>query len=157
MMNKQLKRILNNKGEMYIDTIISVFVIMIVLAMVMTLIPVFMHKYQLDMAATEIARMISVSGQTAAVDVDDILADYNLSVDSYDIVIDADATTGISSDGTGTIIQLADGFTVTLVTHRTVGVGGVLNNIDIPLTSTAKGRSEVYWKQLAQSAPPADI
>lgn len=145
------KRVLHSlfscRGEMYIDTMVSVMIILLVLAMVLSFFPVFMQKYQLDMAAEDIARMISVCGETGTVDIESIAQDYNISLDSYDIVIDADARTIPS--GAGTKIQLSDGFKVVLSTHRTVGVGGVLNSIDIGLGSVARGRSEVYWKEIA--------
>lgn len=149
MMKPFVRRLCLKRGEAYLDTIISIFVIMIVIAMALTLFPVFMQKYQLDMAAEDIARMISVSGQTSAIDVEAISADYNIELDDVTITIDDTARTALLPDGSGRKIQLSDGFKVTLTTHRTVGVGGVVSEIDIPLTSVARGRSEVYWKELA--------
>ena len=139
--------LLSCRGEMYIDTMVSVLIILLVLAMVLSFFPVFMQKYQLEMAAEDIARMISVCGETDTVDIERIAQDYNISLDSYDVVIDTDARTIPS--GAGMKIQLSDGFKVVLSTHRTVGIGGVLNSIDIGLGSVARGRSEVYWKEIA--------
>lgn len=144
---KRARRLADCRGEMYIDTLVSIMIIMMILALVLSLFPVFMQKYQLDMAAEDVARMISVSGDTSTVDIDRIAQDYNISLDSCEILIDSDARTIASGDGVK--IQLSDGFKVTLVTHRTVGVGGMLSDIDIDLVSAARGRSEVYWKEIA--------
>lgn len=146
-LKKRASALLSCRGEMYIDTMVSVMIILLVLAMVLSFFPVFMQKYQLDMAAEDIARMISVSGETGNVDIERIAQEYNISLDSYDIVVDDEARTAAS--GTGVKIQLSDGFKVVLSTHRTVGVGGILNNINIGLGSVARGRSEVYWKEIA--------
>ena len=146
-LKKRAGALLGCRGEMYIDTMVSVMIILLVLAMVLSFFPVFMQKYQLDMAAEDIARMISVSGETGNVDIERIAQEYNISLDSYDIVVDDEARTAVS--GTGVKIQLSDGFKVVLSTHRTVGVGGILNNINIGLGSVARGRSEVYWKEIA--------
>ncbi len=149
---KYCRRLFRNRGEMYFDTIISVFIIMTVLALAMTLFPLFMKKYKLDMLAEDISRSIAVSGQTNSIDIDKIAGEYGVDLSSCDIVIEPTAVTGLSPDGAGTIIQLAEPFTVTVVTHQTIGLGGVLSEIDIPLTSVSTGRSEVYWKELAQEA-----
>ncbi len=147
-LKRLLSRVRGNRGEMYIDTIISVFVILFVLALVMALLPIFMKKYNLDMMANEISRFIAVSGTTSSFDIDELEEDYGIELDSWNIEISEDARTALAPDG-GTMIQLADDFTVTIVTHQNVGVGGILADMDIPITSVAKGRSEVYWKELA--------
>ncbi len=143
------RKFLSSKGEMYIDTIISMFIIMTILALVMTIFPVFMVKYQLDMLADDISRSIAVSGQTGSISVEHLAAEYGINLDDYSIEIDPAAITGTSPDGNGQIIQLAERFSVRVTTHHTVGLGGVLSRVNIPLTAVSKGRSEVYWKELA--------
>lgn len=143
-----LLKIRRNCGGTYIDTVISVFVVLFILALVMAILPVFIKKYHLDMMADEISRCVAVFGATSGVDIEELERDYGIELDSWSIEIDDDARTLASPEG-GSKIQLADGFTVTIVAHQTVGVGGILANIDIPITSVAKGRSEVYWKELA--------
>ena len=55
--DEMIKQILkNNRGEGYIDYVIGLFCIMIVLAFVVTIMPVFTTKQQLDIFATEIVR-----------------------------------------------------------------------------------------------------
>lgn len=143
-----LLRTQKNHGGTYIDTVISVFVVLFILAFVMAILPIFIKKYHLDMMANEISRCIAIFGATSGIDIEELEQDYGIELDSWNIEIDDDARTDASPDG-GVRIQLADGFTVTIVSHQTVGIGGILANIDIPITSVAKGRSEVYWKELA--------
>ncbi len=146
---KKLIRLKKPAGAAYFDTVLSVFIIMIVLAMFMTFIPVFMQKYQLDMAAEDIARMISVSGQTDVSDAQGLSEKYGLQIDDIQVVMDADSKTSPASSGDGLLIQLSGGFVVKLTSHRTVGIGGIVPDIDIGLSASARGRSEVYWKSLA--------
>lgn len=146
---KKLDKLKNPAGAAYFDTILSVFIIMIVLAVFMTFIPVFMQKYQLDMAAEDIARMISVSGQTDIFETQELSEKYGLQIDDIRIVTDADSRTAPASSGDGLLIQLSGGFMVTLTSHRTVGIGGIVPDIEIGLSASARGRSEVYWKSLA--------
>ncbi len=145
---KRLARLKKNAGAAYFDTIFSVFIIMLVLAAFMTFVPVFMQKYQLDMAAEDIARMISVSGQTDVSTAQELSEKYGLNIDDVEVTADADSITSPASSG-GSLIQLSGGFKVTLTSHRTVGIGGIVPDMDIGLSSSARGRSEVYWKSLA--------
>lgn len=142
-----LRRLRQNCGEMYIDTVVSVFVIMVFMALIMAFLPVFMQKYQLDMAAQDIARSISVSGVITPQDATALSQEYNMTIDRVEITPAADAELMTVADGQR--IQLADSFTVTVYSHREVGVGGITGPASIDISSTAKGRSEVFWKEMA--------
>lgn len=142
-----LRRLRRNRGEMYIDTMISVFVIMVFMALIMAFLPVFMQKYQLDMAAEDIARGISVSGVITPQDTSALSAEYGLTIDSIEITPAADAR--LMAAANGQRIQLTDSFTVTIYSHRDVGVGGITGSATVGISSSAKGRSEVFWKEMA--------
>lgn len=145
-----LRRAARNAGAMYIDTVISVFVIMVFLAFAMAFLPIFMQKYQLDMAAEDLAREISVSGSITAQDADELSAEYGIVIDNVEIT---PAEGVVTKDvGNEKHIQLADSFTVTLYSHREIGVGGIVSAASVSISSTAKGRSEVYWKEMAEEA-----
>ena len=146
---KKLIRLKKPCGAAYIDTIFSVFIVMILLSVFVTIIPVFMKKYQLDMAAEDIARMISVSGQTEVADISVLTEEYGVQIDGIDIIIDDNSITSASPSGSAKLIQLSGGFMVMLTSHHTIGVGGIVSDIDIGLSASARGRSEVYWKSLA--------
>lgn len=147
MKSRILKRVCSKRGEAYIDVVISMFIILTLLALVMTIFPLFMIKYRLDMLAGDISRTISVSGQTGGFDVDSMAAEYGLEVADCTIEIDPSAVTGETDSGT--IIQLAGSFKVTLTAYREIGLGGALAKVNVPLVSVSKGRSEVYRKELA--------
>ncbi len=142
-----LVRLRRNRGEMYIDTVISVFVIMVFMALVMAFLPVFMQKYQLDMAAQDIARGISVSGVIAVQDADVLSQEYGMTIDRIEVVPSGDAR--LMASAAGQRIQLSDSFTVTIYSHREVGVGGITGPASVSISSTARGRSEVFWKEMA--------
>lgn len=148
---RKLSVLLRARGEAYIDTVIGVFVIMVFLALTMAFLPVFMQKYQLDMAAEDIARGISVSGFITEQDAASLSEEYGLMIDRIEITPASDAR--IMTTDSGKRIQLSDSFTVTLYSHREVGVGGLTGPSEIDISSTAKGRSEVYWKELAAETP----
>lgn len=147
MFSRIIKRLRSKRGEAYIDTIISMFIILTILALVMTIFPLFMIKYRLDMLAGEISRTISVAGQTGLFNVEDIAAEYGLEIADYTIEFDPAAVTKPVDDGT--LIQLAGSFKVTITSYHEIGLGGVLTKVNVPLVSVSKGRSEVYWKELA--------
>ena len=142
-----LVRLRRNRGEMYIDTVISVFVIMVFMALIMAFLPVFMQKYQLDMAAQDIARGISVSGVIAVQDADVLSQEYGMTIDRIEVVPSGDAR--LMASAAGQRIQLSDSFTVTIYSHREVGVGGITGPASVSISSTARGRSEVFWKEMA--------
>lgn len=54
----------NHRGEGYIDVAIGVLCLMLVVALAMTLFPVFMKKQQLDSFADEIVRQAEIVGNT---------------------------------------------------------------------------------------------
>lgn len=145
-----LARLRRNRGEMYIDTVISVFVIMVFMALIMAFLPVFMQKYQLDMAAQDIARGISVSGVIAVQDADVLSQEYGMTIDRIEVVPSEDAR--LMASAAGQRIQLSDSFTVTIYSHREVGVGGITGPASVSISSTARGRSEVFWKEMAVEA-----
>ena len=106
-----------------------------------------MQKYQLDMAAQDIARGISVSGVIAVQDADVLSQEYGMTIDRIEVVPSEDARLMVSA--AGQCIQLSDSFTVTIYSHREIGVGGITGPASVSISSTARGRSEVFWKEMA--------
>lgn len=145
--HRLLHKLRHNVGAMYIDTVISVFVVMVFLAFVMAFLPVFMQKYQLDMAAEDLAREISVSGSISPHDTEELSEEYGIEIDRVEIIPFKDVVTMAVGDEQH--IQLSDSFTVTLYSHREVGVGGIVGAASVSISSSAKGRSEVFWKDMA--------
>lgn len=157
-----VSRLYGRKGSSYLGTIFEVFIILILLAAMMSVFPLFMQKYSLDMAANDIADYIGLSGCTGEYTFDEsskaaliqaLSQEYGVSLDDFSLEIDSQATTQTVSDTRGTLVQLGGRFEVTLTAIRSIGIGGIVPDIPITLTSSAMGRSEVYWKTLAVSSP----
>lgn len=63
-MKKKLYYLFHSKrGEGYIDTVVLVLCVVLVLALVIRILPVFIQKQQMDMFATELVREAEVSGR----------------------------------------------------------------------------------------------
>lgn len=133
---KKIKELLKSKsGEGYIDVVVTVVIVMLLVALVVRVFPVFITKIQLDNFADELVREAEVSGcvgsQTTA---------------RYERLAEK---TGIHPDVTWSTtgkIQLNHEVTVTVTAERDLGLFAGLGSFPIELKSTATGKSEVYWK-----------
>lgn len=148
MMKHMIKKIKihlsDNSGEFYIQTLIGIFIILIILMIGFALTPVMLGKIKTDYAADEIARYVSLTGDSniREDDIQGIIDAYNIKFS--DVKITADSPKGVGE----TRIQLADGFSVTIIHPMTVSLGGSARSFTVNITSSARGRSEVYWKEL---------
>ncbi len=131
-----MEKIRNAKGESYLDIVIGVFCIMIVVALAVTLFPVFLKKQQLDTFADEIVRQAEITGST---DVGSRIAQLK-------------SETGLDPDihwechyYNGSKVQLNGDITVTLTDHVDIGFF-VFGSFPIELKAKATGKSEVYYK-----------
>lgn len=131
-----MEKIRNAKGESYLDIVIGVFCIMIVVALAVTLFPVFLKKQQLDTFADEIVRQAEIIGST---DVGSRIAQLK-------------DETGLDPDihwecdyYSGSRVQLNGDITVTLTDHVDIGFF-VFGSFPIELKAKATGKSEVYYK-----------
>lgn len=131
------KKIMNdNRGEGYIDYVIGLFCILIVIAFVVTIMPVFTTKQQLDIFATEIVREAEIRGSTSV----------------SDRINEMEEQTGLNPDVdwdcdyfSGRKVQLNGDISVTLT--ETVDIGFFsFGSFPIDLTAKATGKSEVYYK-----------
>lgn len=131
-------------AEFYIETLIGILLFVTVLTIGITLTPVIINKIKTDYAADEIARFVSLTGDSD-IDPDEIsniLAAYDL--DLKNITVTADAP---NEDGE-TRIQLCDGFSVKVIRPVNITFGGFAYSFTVDITSVSRGRSEVYWKAL---------
>ncbi len=151
-MKKRLRELLSKKGEAYIDTLISVFVIIAFIAVIIIVIPIFLRKYHLDMFANQVSSFIAVSGGTESLDIEKLADEMNISLDRYEIVV-ADDTICTPDASNPERIQLTGMYTVNVYTTTYIGLGGVVDSIPIELSSSARGRSEVYWKDMEGLTP----
>lgn len=131
-----MKKIRDARGEGYLDVAIGVFCIMLVVALVVTLFPVFLKKQQLDTFADEIVRQAEIVGST---DVGARIAQLK-------------EETGLDPDirweceyYSGSRVQLNGDITVTLTDRVDIGFF-VFGSFPIELKAKATGKSEVYYK-----------
>lgn len=131
-----MKKIRDTRGEGYLDVAIGVFCIMLVVALAVTLFPVFLKKQQLDTFADEIVRQAEIVGST---DVGARIAQLK-------------EETGLDPDicweceyYSGNRVQLNGDITVTLTDRVDIGFF-VFGSFPIELKAKATGKSEVYYK-----------
>ena len=126
----------NRRGEGYIDVAIGIFCLMLVVALAMTLFPVFMKKQQLDSFADEIVRQAEIVGST---DVSGRIAQLKQETGlDPQIQWDCDYYSGNK-------VQLNGDIQVTLTQRVDIGFF-VFGSFPIELKARASGKSEVYYK-----------
>ncbi len=132
-----MKKILkDNTGEGYIDYAIGIFCIMMVVAFVVTFLPVFTVKQSLDTFANEIVREAEIKGSTSVSTRIDTMKDQT----GLDPTITWECTYF-----SGTKVQLNGDIKVTL--EETVDIGFFsFGSFPVALKSVATGKSEVYYK-----------
>lgn len=136
-MKKRIKDVCRScRGEGYIDAAVGVLCLMLVVALAMTLFPVFMKKQQLDSFADEIVRQAEIVGST---DVSDRIAQLKQKT-GLDPLIQWDC-----DYYSGNRVQLNGDIQVTLTQRVDIGFF-VFGSFPIELKAKASGKSEVYYK-----------
>lgn len=124
-----------NRGEGYIDICVLVLCAMLVIALAVSVFPVFLAKNQLDTFAEELCREAEISGRIGAETArrEQVLRE----------------RTGLEPEvewsETGDI-QLNHEITVELTLQRNLGLFGNFGSFPITLRASATGKSEVYHK-----------
>lgn len=140
----------NNRGSASIEALSGFYIFMILLAILVSVSPVFIYKQSMDYMVNELVRMAEVTGSTNDPAIDD----------RYDILVDATGISpivsgstdskGLDWSGTDYIgvtkkVQLNDPIMVKISYTYAVGMGA-MGTFTIPMESSASGRSEVYTK-----------
>lgn len=138
--NHKKSLIINVNGSSYVDLLISIFIIILVLALAITTLPPIIEKNTLNRATDEICRYIEISGNTSDVDkkIKEICKEFNISISDYHV----NAKYFNERDKS---IQLGQTFTVMIETKTSIGLGGLIK-IPVRLKAQSLGVSEVYWK-----------
>ena len=134
-MKKERKKLLNKKGEGYIDTVVLVLCAMLVIALAVRVYPVYIVKLQLDNFADELVREAEIAGRVAS-ETSDRERVLNEKTGLYP---------SVSWSKTGNI-QLNEEVTVTLTLERNIGLFGGFGSFPVQLKARASGKSEVYHK-----------
>lgn len=130
-----LKILRSRRGEGYIDTAVMILCVMLVIAVAMSVLPVFVTKNRLDTYASELCREAEIQGcvgtETAR----------RAQVLNEQTGLDPDITWSKTGK-----IQLNGEFTVTVFVRADIGLFGGFGSFPVILTSKVSGKSEVYWK-----------
>lgn len=130
-----LRALRNKRGEGYIDVAVLVLCIMLVIALAISILPVYVTKNKLDTYAAELCREAEIAGRVGS---ETTLRAQILS-ERMGIAPD------ISWSRTGNI-QLNQEFTVTATLQTDLGLFGGFGSFPITLQAKASGKSEVYHK-----------
>lgn len=129
-----LKCLKNNRASGYIDVVVVILAAMLMLALAVSIFPVYLAKSQLDTFAQELCREAEICGTIGS------------QTSSRELVLRE--KTGLSPtviwSKTGNI-QLNEEFTVTVTSEYDIGFGG-FGSWPVTLTAKATGKSEVYHK-----------
>lgn len=125
----------DKKGASFVDACVLVLAIVMVLALVIKIMPVFIAKQQLDTFATEICRTAEIAGEVGSA----------TTIKTEKLRSQTGLNPSIQWSKAGNI-QLNEEFTVTLTTTVNIGLFGEFGSFPITLTSKATGASEVYHK-----------
>jgi len=132
----KLKRIVKSwQGEGYIDTAVLVLCVMLVLAVAISVLPVFVTKNKLDTYAAELCREAEIAGRVGS----------ETTLRAQVLTEKTGLTPDISWSSTGKI-QLNEEFTVTVTMQTNLGLFGGFGSFPVTLKAQASGKSEVYHK-----------
>ena len=136
MGGRTVNRLFKNKqGERFVDIVTLVLAIVMVLALVIQVLPVFITKHNLDIFATELVRTAEITGSVGSATTDK----------ANQLKQETGLSPSISWNQYGTI-PLGDEVSVTLTTTVNIGLFGGFGSFPITLTAKATGTSEVYRK-----------
>lgn len=130
-----LKLLRSKRGEGYIDVAVLVLCVMLVIAVAISVLPVFVTKNQLDTYAAELCREAEIAGCVG-----------NATTLRAQVLSEKTGLSpNISWSKTGRL-QLNEEFTVTVTTQMDLGLFGGFGSFPVTLKAQASGKSEVYWK-----------
>lgn len=130
------KRLKSKRGEAYLDVAIGLLCLLLVLALAVSVLPVFTTKQQLDIFAAEIVRQAEITGGTnVGSRISQMKAETGL---DPNIRWDCDYYSGSK-------VQLNGDIKVTLTENVDIGFF-IFGSFPIEISAKATGKSEVYYK-----------
>jgi hypothetical protein len=130
-----LKLLRSQRGEGYVDVAVLVLCVMMVLAVAVSVMPVFITKNKLDTYASELCREAEISGRIGT----------ETTLRAQVLTEQTGLSPSIVWSKTGKI-QLNEEFTLTLTIQADIGLFGGFGSFPVTLKAQAGGKSEVYWK-----------
>ena len=130
-----LKILKTKDGEGYIDVAVLVLCVMLVMAVAVSVLPVFAAKNQLDTYAAELCREAEIAGRVGS----------ETTLRAQVLTEKTGLNPNISWSKNGRL-QLNEEFTVTVTTQMDLGLFGGFGRFPVTLKAQASGKGEVYWK-----------
>lgn len=130
-----LNLIRSRRGEGYIDVAVLVLCVMLVIALAVSVLPVYVTKNKLDTYAAELCREAEIAGRVGSE------TTMRAQVLSERMGIEPDVSWSKSGN-----IQLNQEFTVTVTLQTDLGLFGGFGSFPVTLQAKASGKSEVYHK-----------
>ncbi len=130
-----LKLLRSQRGEGYVDVAVLVLCVMMVLAVAVSVMPVFITKNKLDTYASELCREAEIAGRIGT----------ETTLRAQVLTEQTGLSPSIVWSKSGKI-QLNEEFTLTLTTQVDIGLFGGFGSFPVTLKAQASGKSEVYWK-----------
>jgi hypothetical protein len=130
-----LKLIKSRRVEGYIDVAVLVLCVMLVIALAVSVLPVYVTKNKLDTYAAELCREAEIAGRVGSE------TTMRAQVLSERMGIEPDVSWSKSGS-----IQLNQEFTVTVTLQTDLGLFGGVGSFPVTLQAKASGKSEVYHK-----------
>ena len=125
-----------NRGEVYIDIAVGILCLMLVIALAVSLFPVFMVKQQLNRIADEIVRQAEIVGSTSV----------NRRIEELREETGLDPEISWDCDYfEGSKVQLNGDIAVTLTCRINLGFFQ-FGSFPVEIRARASGKSEVYYK-----------
>lgn len=130
-----MKRKFRSGGANMIVALVGLFIVMVLVALSIKILPIFTYKDNLDTLATKVIRTAEIQGT-----VDVAYDGYASALNLEDVIVTVDA------DNTGGKVQLDADITVTASGTYKMEFWGLEYSID--LHSTKIGKSEKYYKDI---------
>ena len=124
----------DKKGESMIDTVLILFVVVMMIAFSLSVLPVIIEKSKLDTFAEEVVRFAEIEGRIGS----------NTNSKISVMKSSTGLNPNINWSRTGKI-QLNEEFSLVLTIESDIGFFS-FGSFPVTITSKATGRSEVYWK-----------
>lgn len=130
-----IKILCQKRGEGYVDVAVIVLAVMLCIALVVKVAPIFVVKNQLDTFASELVREAEISGRVGS----------ETTARANELKSQLRINPAISWFPTGRL-QIDTDVTVTCTMTVNIGLFGNFGSFPIELVAVASGKSEVYWK-----------
>ncbi len=135
LFRQSYRKLKEKRGDMYIEVIVKVLVVLMALLLIVSTFSVVMYSQQLNSSADEIRRMVEVDGKF----------DSSENQTAEQLLSNIGITNAAVSCTAYGDIQINTPFNITVKGSGKFGIGGV-SIVSVPLSGRSTGFSNVYWK-----------